>query len=139
LCLRWTGALLLSLCTSQGQWVWLLVVNVAKVSICVLRCCTFSRCADVVFYKQDLLFCLKVWESDTPYGCLLPRESIVVVDLLPSFWAAHELVPTWQTRTLFYFKNKFIQIFSLLEGISRKKLSQNSCWGFGFTPKRKDS
>jgi hypothetical protein len=39
----------------------------------------------------------------------------------------------------FYFKNKFIRISSLLEGISRKKLSQNSCSGFAFTSKRKDS
>jgi hypothetical protein len=39
----------------------------------------------------------------------------------------------------FYFKNKYIRISFLLEGISRKKLSQNSCSGFAFTQKRKDS
>jgi hypothetical protein len=26
-------------------------------------------------------------EADTPYGCLFAQESIVVVDLSPSFWA----------------------------------------------------
>ena len=44
-----------------------------------------------------------------------------------------------QMQVILLFKNKFIRIFCLLEAISRKKLSQNSCSGFAFIPKRKDS
>ena len=43
-----------------------------------------------------------------------------------------------QMQVILLFKNKFIRIFCLLEAISRKKLSQNSCSGFAFIPKRKD-
>jgi hypothetical protein len=44
-----------------------------------------------------------------------------------------------QMQVILLFKNKFIRIFCLLEAISRKKLSHNSCSGFAFIPKRKDS
>lgn len=55
LSLRWSEALFLSSFTSRGQRVWLLVVNLAKVSIGVLRYGTFCslNCADVALTEKS--------------------------------------------------------------------------------------
>jgi hypothetical protein len=50
----------------------------------VLELCMYVGLHVVLMHISEL--------SDTPYGCLLPQESIVVRlknDILPAFWAVH--------------------------------------------------